>query len=184
VIAGAATLAAEEEKKVDLKLGDPAPQFTSVDDQGKPWKSADHVGEKILVVYFYPADLTPGCTRQACGFRDDMNRLKDEAVEVIGISGDSVANHQLFKKVHDLNFTLLADEKGQVADKFGVPYGEGGTITREFDGQEHQLTRGVTIRRWTFVIDKDKKIALKDTEVDAANDSKRILQLVEELKKK
>src|SRR5581483_1290619 len=92
-----------------------------------PWKSSDHVGKKILVVYFYPADLTSGCTKQACGFRDDMKKLTEKGVEVVGVSGDSVKNHQIFKKVHDLNFTLLADEDGSIAKKFGVPVGKGGT---------------------------------------------------------
>src|SRR3989442_7810529 len=106
-----------EEKKVNLKVGNQAPKFESTDDQGNPWKSTDHVGKKILVVYFYPADLTGGCTAQACGYRDDMNKLADKGVEVVGVSGDSVANHQKFKKAKELKFTLLADEDGSVAKK-------------------------------------------------------------------
>lgn len=167
---------------VDLKVGDPAPTFQSKDDQGKTWKSSDYVGKKILVVYFYPADLTGGCTKQACGFRDDMKTLADKDVEVIGVSGDSVENHQVFKKAEDLNFTLLADEDGSVAKKFGVPVGPGGTVTVKVDGEEHKLTRGVTAKRWTFVIDKEGKIAQKNTNVNAAEDSKAILKVVENLK--
>ena len=90
-------------------VGDAAPTFESVDDAGKPWKSADHFGKKIVVVYFYPADFTGGCTAQACGFRDDMDKLKGKDVEVIGVSGDSAKTHEAFKKFHKLNFTLLAD---------------------------------------------------------------------------
>jgi len=165
-----------------LEVGDNAPKFSAKDDSGEAWKSEDHVGEKILVVYFYPADLTGGCTKQACGFRDDMNKLKEKGVEVVGVSGDSVRNHQLFKQVHDLNFTLLADEDGEVAKKFGVPLRKGGSITREIDGVEETLTRGVTASRWTFVIDKDGKIAAKNTNVKAADDSKAILETVESLK--
>src|SRR6187399_1446328 len=97
------------EDKVDLKVGDAAPKFESTDDAGKPWKSEDYVGKKVVVIYFYPADLTGGCTKQACGFRDDMAKLKEQGVEVVGVSGDSAKNHQIFKKVHELNFTLLAD---------------------------------------------------------------------------
>lgn len=167
----------------DLKVGDPAPSFTSVDDQGKPWKSSDYVGKKILVVYFYPADMTGGCTKQACGFRDDMKKLTDKGVEVVGVSGDSVRNHQLFKKVENLNFTLLADEDGSVAKAFGVPVGPGGEVKKTIDGKEEVLKRGVTAKRWTFVVDKDGKIASKNTEVQAANDSKAILGLVENLAK-
>ena len=174
---GAAALA-EEKPKVDLKVGDKAPVFESVDDQGKPWKSTDYVGKKTVVVYFYPADLTGGCTKQACGFRDDMKDLGDKGVEVIGVSGDSVANHQLFKKIHKLNFTLLADETGAVGKAFGVEIGPGDTIEKEIDGAKIKLTRGVTEKRWTFVIDKEGKIALKNKEVKAADDSKAILKLV------
>lgn len=170
------------EDKVDLKVGDAAPKFESTDDAGKPWKSEDYVGKKVVVVYFYPADLTGGCTKQACGFRDDMAKLKEQGVEVVGVSGDSAKNHQIFKKVHDLNFTLLADEKGDVAKAFGVPLKPGATIKQTIDGKEVELTRGVTAARWTFVIDKEGKIALKNTEVKAADDSKAILKLLADKK--
>lgn len=172
----------KEGKKVDLKVGDAAPTFDSVDDTGKPWKSEDHIGKKIVVVYFYPADLTGGCTKQACGFRDDMEKLTAKGVEVVGVSGDSVKNHQIFKKEHELNFALLADEKGDVAKAFGVPLKPGATIKQKAGGMEVELTRGVTAARWTFVVDKDGKIAMKNTSVAAADDSKAILKLVEELK--
>jgi peroxiredoxin Q/BCP len=174
---------AAEDQKVDLKVGDQAPQFDATDDQGNAWKSSDHVGKKVLVVYFYPADLTGGCTKQACGFRDDAKELTEKGVEVVGISGDSVSNHQLFKKVHSLPFTLLADEEGAVAKKFGVPLKPGTTFNfKDADGQQHQLTRGVTAARWTFVIGKDGKILFKNTKVDAAKDSKAILALIEKSK--
>ncbi len=166
----------------DVKVGDPAPEFSSTDDQGKPWKSTDYVGKKILVVYFYPADMTGGCTKQACGFRDDMKKLQDQGVEVVGVSGDAVRNHQLFKKVHNLNFTLLADEDGSVAKALGVPVGEGKELTVKVDGKDEIFKRGVTAKRWTFVIDKQGKIASKNTEVNAAEDSKKILTVVEGLK--
>ncbi len=87
---------------VKLEVGSAAPEFTVKDDTGADWKSSDHFGKKIVVVYFYPADLTGGCTKQACGFRDDMAKLQDEGVEVVGVSGDSVANHQIFKKDRSL----------------------------------------------------------------------------------
>jgi peroxiredoxin Q/BCP len=173
-----------EKKAADVKVGDRAPTFQATDDQGNPWKSSDHVGKKVIVVYFYPADLTGGCTRQACGFRDDMKKLTDKGVEVVGISGDSAKNHEIFKKVHKLNFTLLADEEGSVAKKFGVPVGKGGEFkTKDAEGNDVVLTRGVTIQRWTFVIDKDGKIAHKNSSVKAAEDSKQILQLLDKLEK-
>src|SRR5205807_3345383 len=162
----ASKLLAADNKKVDLKVGDAAPDFEATDDQGKTWKSSDHVGKNVVVVYFYPADLTGGCTKQACGFRDDAQKLADKGAEVVGISGDSVSNHQLFKKVHKLNFTLLADEDGAVAKKFGVPLGEGRVFkTKDLDGNPVELKRGVTAARWTFVIGKDGKIIHKNTKV-------------------
>src|SRR5262249_58522634 len=97
-------------------------------DEGKPWKSADHAGKSILVVYFYPADFTSGCRVQAQKFRDNMNQLIDKGVKVVGISGDAVTNHELVKKMEQLNFTLLADTDGGVAKKFGVPLGKGGEV--------------------------------------------------------
>lgn len=182
VLLGAPSIRADE--KVDLKRGDAAPKFESTDDQGKPWKSEDFVGKKILVVYFYPADLTGGCTKQACGFRDDLKKLAGKDVEVVGVSGDSVQNHQIFKADRKLNFTLLADEEGAVAKKFGVPVGKGGVAkVKDTEGKQLELKRGVTIQRWTFVIDKDGKIAHKDTKVNAAEDSKKILEAVEKLTK-
>lgn len=180
VLVTACTQAAD--KKTDLKVGDAAPTFQAQDDQGKAWKSSDVLGKKILVVYFYPADMTGGCTKQACGFRDDMKKLEAKDVVVVGVSGDSVRNHQLFKKAEDLNFTLLADEEGKVANAFGVPFTKGKkSIKRTVDGKEETLTRGGTAKRWTFVVDRDGKIAMKNTQVKAAEDSKAILQKVEEL---
>lgn len=169
---------------VDVKVGDKAPVFESVDDAGKAWKSADHVGKKVLVVYFYPADLTGGCTKQACAFRDDMGKLADKNVEVVGVSGDSVANHQVFKKLHKLNFPLLADEKGDVAKAFGVPLRKGGVAKgKDVDGKDVELTRNVTTARWTFVIGKDGTIVHKNIAVKAADDSKEVLAIIEKLPK-
>ena len=113
-----------------------------------------------------------------------MNRLVELGVEVVGVSGDEVKNHQLFKKVHDLNYTLLSDEKGELARKFGVPVKKGGAFETEIDGEKVVLRRGVTCSRWTFVIDQERKIVLKNTEVDAANDSKQVLKVIKGLKKK
>lgn len=166
----------------EVNVGDDAPEFQALDDTGELWKSSDYVGKKLIVVYFYPADLTGGCTKQACGFRDDLKTLADKDVVVVGVSGDSVKNHQLFKKVEKLNFPLLADEKGEVADAFGVPFDKNEkSIVKQIDGKEETLTRGGTAQRWTFLIDKKGKIALKETKVDAANDSKAILKAVENL---
>lgn len=169
---------AVENPEIMIKVGDPAPAFEAKDHKGELWKSADHVGKKVVVVYFYPADLTGGCTKQACGFRDQHAELEKAGIEVVGVSGDSPENHKLFRELHQLNFTLLADEDGKVARAFGVPVREGATITKTIDGVEKVLTRGVTASRWTFVIGLDGKVIHKNTSVDAAEDSKSVLEAV------
>ena len=174
---------AQKKAATTLKVGDKAPAFESLDDQGKAWKSADVIGKKTVVLYFYPADLTGGCTKQACGYRDELSKLTDSGVEVIGVSGDSPENHRLFKKVHKLNFTLLADEKGDVAKKFGIPVTEG-KKTFEFkgsDGTVATLVRGSTISRYTVVIGRNGNIAAIDAVGDTGGDSKRIQDIVKGL---
>lgn len=169
----------------ELKVGDVAPKFTAKDDTGADWKSEDHVGKKVVVVYFYPADFTGGCTKQACGFRDDLKILSEQGVEVVGVSGDTAATHAEFKKFHKLNFTLLADEDAKLAEAFGVPHSKG-EKTFEFDvggaGKKTPFTRFATIQRWTFVIGKDGKIAAVETMVKAAEDSQSVLEIVKGLK--
>ncbi|HLU46666.1 MAG TPA: redoxin domain-containing protein, partial [Planctomycetota bacterium] len=165
-------------------MGDKAPLVEAKDDEGKSWKLADHVGERIVVLYFYPADMTPGCTRQACGYRDNLDKLRELGATVVGVSGDSVENHKLFKKAHDLNFTLLADEDGEIAKAYGIPVRAGSSIEREIDGKNVTLTRGVTADRRTVVIGKDGKIADIAPIRDAAGDSERVIGIVRELAEK
>lgn len=172
----------EKNLSVALEVGEKAPVFEAAAEDGRIWKSADHVGKKVIVVYFYPADMTGGCTKQACAFRDDLSKLNGKGVEVVGVSGDSVENHQLFRKAHNLNFTLLADTEGKVAEAFGVPITRGEKkVQVTIDGEEHLLVRNVTSRRWTFVIDRSGKIAAKNTMVQAADDSKAVAQIVDKL---
>jgi peroxiredoxin Q/BCP len=177
-------VAAADEKAVDLKVGDRAPAFKGLDANGKPWDSSDHVGKKYVVVYFYPGDFTPGCTKQAQMFRDAMNQLSEKGIVVVGISGDSVKTHQMFSKAQKLNFTLLADEDGSLAKMFGVPLGKGAQLrTKDADGKPVTLTRNVTAARWTLVLDKDGKIASKNTKVIPAKDAKDVADLIEKLQK-
>ncbi|HVS38486.1 MAG TPA: peroxiredoxin [Gemmataceae bacterium] len=176
--------AAADEPKVELQVGATAPVFEAVDDLGQPWKSTDHVGKKYLVVYFYPGDFTPGCTRQAQSFRDAMNMLSDEGVEVVGVSGDAVPTHQMFKQAQKLNFTLLSDDSGQLAAMFGVPVGKGAEVkTKDADGHPITVKRAVTAGRWTFVIGKDGRIVYKNTKVDPLKDSKEVADLIDQLNK-
>lgn len=173
------------EKAIDLKVGDPAPVFDTLDDQGKGWKAADHYGKKWVVIYFYPGDFTPGCTAQAKAFRDAMNKLTEQGVEVVGVSGDSVRTHELFKKAQKLNFTLLSDEQGTLARQFGVPVGKGATVkAKEPDGKPFEFERAVTLNRWTFVVGKDGKVAYKNTKVTPAADAKAIIKFIADADKK
>lgn len=166
-----------------VEVGDKAPKFEAQDDADQLWKSTEHVGKKILVVYFYPADMTGGCTAQACGYRDKMESFSDAGVQVIGVSGDSVSNHKVFKKAHELNFPLLADIDGKVAKAFGVPVTLGEKLVkREFEGKEVSLLRTATAKRWTFVIDREGKVAYKDSEVNAKQDPEKIQDVIKSLK--
>ncbi len=166
---------------VNLEVGDLAPEFRAPSADNEIWSSRDHIGEKLLVVYFYPAAMTGGCTAQACSFRDDRTVLTEMGAEVVGISGDNVEGLKLFKRLNNLNFPLLSDESGEIARAFGVPVRDGGTIVREVDGKEVELTRSVTTSRWTFIIGKDGRILYKDTEVDAAGDSQAVIDAIRQL---
>jgi thioredoxin-dependent peroxiredoxin len=166
-----------------VKVGDKAPAFQSVDDQGKEWKSSDIVGKgKTLVLYFYPADFTGGCTAQACSFRDDIEKLHGQNIEVVGVSGDSVATHKLFKNHEKLNFTLLSDEKGTVAKMFGVPVNKGGKANGiDLKGAKVEVVRESSLGRYTVVIDKKGVVVALDKVGDAGGDSKRVAELVKKL---
>jgi peroxiredoxin Q/BCP len=94
--------------------------FEGKDQDGKPWKMADFASKKIVLLYFYPKDDTPGCTKEACGLRDRMGDLKKDNVEVVGVSFDSMDSHKAFIVKHSLNFTLLSDTEGKIADLFGT----------------------------------------------------------------
>lgn len=166
-------------EKVNLQVGDPAPVFEAKDDSGATWKSTDHVGRKFVVVYFYPADCTGGCTKQAQGFTKDLKNLADRNAVVVGVSGDSVENHVIFKQMAKLGLTLLADEQGEVAKKFGVPTAKGGEVKRPFEGKEVILKRGVSAERWTFVFGKDGKLIHKAKVTNAAGDSQEVLKIID-----
>ncbi|MGQ1786842.1 MULTISPECIES: peroxiredoxin [unclassified Saccharicrinis] len=166
----------------ELNIGDKAPVFSAKADNGKVWKSKKYIGKKNIVVYFYPAAMTGGCTKQACAYRDDEENLNTADAIVIGISGDEVENLELFKKANQLNFSLLSDIDGAIAQSFGVPIKQGEkTIQREFEGVQFDLTRNLTTARWTFVIDKKGKIVYKSTQVNAAADSEEVLKVLNSL---
>jgi peroxiredoxin Q/BCP len=168
-----------DDKKVEIKVGDRAPAFKARTDADTPWASVDQFGKKWVVIYFYPGDFTPGCTAQARAFRDAMHKLTAQGVEVVGVSGDSVSTHALFKKAQKLNFTLLADEDGAIARLFGVPVGKGAKVrAKDAVGKPIEITRKATASRWTFIVNKDGKIAYKNTKVNPALDAKAITAFI------
>ncbi len=103
-----------------LKTGDNAPLFLGHDQDGNKWKLSDHIGKRVVLLYFYPKDDTAGCTAEACGLRDNMAAFKQEGVEVVGVSFDDKKSHQNFAFKYNLDFTLLADTSGQIADAYGA----------------------------------------------------------------
>jgi peroxiredoxin Q/BCP len=104
-----------------LKIGDKCPLFTLPDQHGTNVEIEQLIGQKVLVIYFYPKDDTAGCTKEACSFRDSYEDFKDLGSDVIGISSDSIADHIKFAKQHSLPFTLLSDSQKVVRKLFGVP---------------------------------------------------------------
>jgi peroxiredoxin Q/BCP len=129
VLVLAVALPAAEPAKTP-KVGDKAPLIEGKDQNDKTWKLADVIGKKVVLLYFYPKDDTPGCTKQACGLRDRMDSLKNDNIEVVGVSFDSAESHKKFVEKHNLNFTLLADTDGKIADAYGVRREAGKNMAR------------------------------------------------------
>jgi peroxiredoxin Q/BCP len=141
---------------INLKIGDPAPKFALIDDQGLPVSLKNYFGKKVVVLYFYPRDFTSGCTKEACSFRDDYQVYEESGAVVIGVSLDSQESHKKFSEKHDLPFSLLSDNQKEVAKKYGV-LGFGGLVAK----------------RITFIIDTKGKIAWIFPKVDVKNIQKK-----------
>ncbi|HYR87238.1 MAG TPA: thioredoxin-dependent thiol peroxidase [Terriglobia bacterium] len=139
--------AANEPGEDRLKVGDKAPDFNVSTDAGQKVKLSDFKGKKI-VLYFYPKDDTPGCTKEACAFRDGFDEIKDRGAVVLGVSTDSVDSHKKFKSKFELNFPLLADTDKKIVESYGV-WKEKINYGKKYMG----------IERTTFIIDKDGKIS-------------------------
>ena len=148
---------------MELKIGDKAPDFKLKDDQGNIVKLSDFKGKKV-VLYFYPKDMTPGCTTEAICFRDDISLFNKNKVEVIGISLDNEDSHKKFKEKHNLPFKLLADVNAEASKKYGS-YKLKNKYGRQFYG----------IARTTFLIDENQKIKHIFNNVKAENHSKEVL---------
>ncbi len=129
-----------------LKEGSKAPNFKLENEKGEKVSLKDFKGKNV-VLYFYPKDMTPGCTQEACDFRDNWERVKKEGAVVLGVSADPVKKHQAFKEKYELPFTLLSDEKKEMLKDYGV------WQKKKFMGREF-----LGIVRSTFLIGKDGKI--------------------------
>lgn len=147
---------------MSVEVGKAAPDFTLKDQVGKEVSLSDFHG-KHVVLYFYPKDMTPGCTTQACDFRDKQERFRELDAVIVGVSPDPVERHQKFIAKHELPFTLLADETHEVAEKYGV-----WKLKKNF-GKEYY-----GIERSTFIIDKQgivqkeyRKVRVNDHVEDA-----------------
>ena len=149
-----------------LKEGGKAPDFSTSDSYGKRVKLKDFRGKKV-VLYFYPRDNTPGCTKEACSFRDEFPKLKKLGVNVLGVSPDTEASHQKFIDKYELPFTLLTDPDHAIANAY-ESYGEKTFMGRKFLG----------VLRQTFVIDEEGKIEKIFRKVKAADHGKEILAAV------
>lgn len=145
-----------------LKVGDMAPDFESVDQDGKPIKLSQFRG-KPVVVYFYPADDTPGCTTEACNFRDHMDHYEQAGVKVLGISVNTLKSHKKFAEKYNLNFPLVVDDSKEIARKYGV-----------------LGTRSAS--RVTYLVGPDGKIAHVYPKVTPKEHAVEVMQKLKELK--
>jgi len=131
---------------VELKIGQKAPAFSLPNQDGKIVSLSDYKGKKV-VLYFYPKDDTPGCTKESCAFRDGIDEIHGNGAEVLGVSGDSVESHKKFVKKFNLNFPLVSDESKKMIRAYGV-WKEKSLYGRKYMG----------IERTTFIIDENGKI--------------------------
>ena len=146
-------------------VGDPAPAFRLQDQNGE-WHSLDEYRGQWVALYFYPKDDTPGCTTEACAFRDDVFKFRKMGVAVVGVSVDDVESHKAFAEKHKLPFTLLADPEKSVAKQYGV--------LTTYNGTE-------LASRQTFLIDPDGNVAKHYAKVDADRHSPEVLADLESL---
>jgi len=148
----------------DLKLGDPAPVFKLKTDQGSSFDLQSRKGQ-WTVLYFYPKADTPGCTKQACAFRDNISKIRNLGAEIFGVSADDVKALADFKKKHNLNFTLLADPGLDAIKAYGT-----------------KMPVVDMSKRWTFVIGPDLRIRAIEKDVDPVLDAQQVAEKLKALK--
>lgn len=149
-----------------MKIGDLCPHFELIDQHGKSFNSSDWIGKKKLVIFFYPKDETPGCTKEACTFRDRYEEFLEFDCQVIGISSDSVNSHKQFATKHNFNFVLLADTDKKIRKLFGVP------------GNLFGLLPG----RVTYIIDLNGKIrGIHNSQLNPVSHIEEALDLIKQM---
>lgn len=152
----------------ELKEGDAAPQFTAKDQHGNSVSLSDFAG-KTVILYFYPKDDTPGCTAEACNFRDNYHRLQQEGYVVLGVSTDDENSHKKFSSKYELPFTLLSDDDKQIVEAYGV------WVEKNMYGKKSMGTA-----RKTFVISPDQSILKIINKVNSADASQQVLDVLKE----
>lgn len=148
-----------------VAIGAAAPAFSVKDHAGKPVSLSDFQGKKV-VLYFYPKDDTPGCTKEACNLRDNHQKLADKGIVVLGVSTDSEKSHQKFITKYDLPFALLADTELEIVKKYGV-WGEKSMYGRTYEGTH----------RITYLIDEQGKVANIIEKVKVGEHAEQVLEL-------
>lgn len=151
---------------MSIERGEKIPKFELVDQKGNLFQSEEVIGKKPAVIYFYPKDFTPGCTKEACNFRDSYEDFEEAGAEVIGISNDSEKSHAKFTKKYKLPFTLLSDANGKVRKKFGIK----------------KSLLGLVPGRETFVVDAEGIVIFKFNSLDASKHMKKALKAIKGLK--
>jgi len=146
------------------KEGEDAPPFALKDDEGNPVSLTDFAGRKF-VLYFYPKDDTPGCTTEACGFRDEFAEFRTRGITVVGVSADSVESHAKFKAKYRLSFPLLSDPDKQVLQAYGV-----------WKEKSSYGKKRMGVERTTFIIDGNGKIAKVFSRVKSAGHADEVLK--------
>lgn len=149
-----------------LSAGDPAPDFKAVTQDGKPVSLNDYRGKK-LVLYFYPKDNTPGCTKEACNLRDNFEGLKEKGIEILGVSPDSDASHKKFIEKFTLPFDLIPDKEKKIIRDYGA-WGKKKLYGKEYEG----------LLRTTFLIDEKGMILHVFNKVDTKNHAAQILEVL------
>lgn len=146
-----------------LKAGDRAPDFSGTDQNEKSIRLSDYKGSKV-VLYFYPKDMTPGCTVEACAFRDGHGAIRKKGAVVLGVSKDGAASHKKFIEKHELPFSLVADESGEIVKAYGA-WGEKSMYGKKYMG----------ILRITYIIGSDGRIAAVFPKVKPATHADEVL---------